>query len=90
MTSESGFRIAFWVLLAGVLLMRVYFVVQLRRARERLMPDGEAVEREGRAMFAFRVAMGLLLGCWLALYAIYPTWMGVLLLPFPVWLRANE
>jgi hypothetical protein len=24
MTSESGFRIAFWVLLAGVLLMRIY------------------------------------------------------------------
>ena len=66
MSSKSAFRIAFWVLLAGVLLMRVYFVVQLRRARERLMPDREAVEREGRAMFAFRVAMGLLLGCWLA------------------------
>ena len=87
MTTESALRIAFWVLLAGVLLMRVYFVVQLRRARERLMPDREAVEREGRVMFAFRVAMGLLLGSWLALYAIYPTWMGVLLLPFPGWLR---
>jgi protein-S-isoprenylcysteine O-methyltransferase Ste14 len=87
MTSEWTFRIAFWILLAGVLLMRVYFVVQLRRARERLMPDREAVEREGRVMFAFRVAMGLLLGSWLALYAIYPTWMVVLLLPFPGWLR---
>ena len=67
MTSESTFRIAFWVLLAGVLLMRVYFVAQVRRAGERLMPDREAVEREGRVMFAFRVAMGLLLGCWLTL-----------------------
>lgn len=32
MTSEATFRIAFWVLLAGVLLMRVYFVAQVRRA----------------------------------------------------------
>ena len=87
MTSESTFRIAFWVLLAGVLLMRVYFVAQVRRAGERLMPDREAIEREGRVMFGLRVALGLLLGCWLALYAIYPTWMGFLLLPFPVWLR---
>jgi protein-S-isoprenylcysteine O-methyltransferase Ste14 len=87
MTSESAFRLAFWVLLAGVLLMRIYFAVQVRRAGERLMPDREAIEREGRVMFAFRFVMGLLLAGWLALYAIYPTWMGVLLLPFPGWLR---
>jgi protein-S-isoprenylcysteine O-methyltransferase Ste14 len=87
MTSESTFRIAFWVLLVGVLLMRVFFTVQVRRAGERLMPDRTAIEREGRVMFAFRVAMGLLLGCWLVLYAIYPAWMDVLLVPIPVWLR---
>ena len=87
MTPEPTFRIAFWVLMTGILLMRIYFGVQVRRAGERLTPDREAIEREGRSMFAFRTAMGLLLGCWLALYAIYPTWMGVLLLPFPGWLR---
>ena len=87
MSSESAFRIALWVLLAGVLLMRIYFAAQVRRAGERLTPDREAIDREGRVMFAFRVAMGLLLGCWLALYAIYPTWMEVLLLPFSDWLR---
>lgn len=54
------------------------------------MPDREAIGREGRVMFGLRVALGLLLGCWLAIYAIYPTWMGVLSLPFPLWLRANE
>lgn len=87
MSPESAFRAAFWVLLAGVLLMRVYFGVQVRRAGERLMPDRAAIDREGRVMFAFRVAMGLLLGGWLALYAIYPPWMGTLLLPFPGGLR---
>jgi len=90
MTSESTSRIASWVLLAGVLLMRVYFEAQVRRAGERLMPDRGAIEREGRVMFGLRVALGLPLGCRLALHVIYPTWMGVLLLPFAVWLRANE
>ena len=51
------------------------------------MPDREAVKREGRAMFAIRVAMFFLLLGWLALYAINPTWMGVLSAPFPDWLR---
>ena len=87
MIAEAAFRVAFWVLLAGVFVMRVYFALQVRRAGERVMPDRQAIDREGRAMFAFRVAMGLLLACWLALYAIYPTWMEVLLLPFPDWLR---
>ena len=51
------------------------------------MPDREAVEREGRGMFATRVVMFLLLLGWLILYAIYPAWLGVLSVPFPVWLR---
>jgi protein-S-isoprenylcysteine O-methyltransferase Ste14 len=51
------------------------------------MPDREAVEREGRGMFAVRVVLFLLLLGWLALYAINPSWMGVLSVPFPDWLR---
>ena len=51
------------------------------------MPDRQAVEREGRGMFAFRVLMGCLLLAWLVLYAIYPPWMEALSVPFPDWLR---
>jgi protein-S-isoprenylcysteine O-methyltransferase Ste14 len=87
MTTESIFRVAFWVLFAGVFVMRIYFALRVRRAGERVMPDREAVEREGRGMFAVRVVLFLLLLCWLALYAINPTWMGVLSVPFPDWLR---
>ena len=87
MTTESIFRVAFWVLFAGVFVMRIYFALRVRRAGERVMPDREAVEREGRGMFAVRVVMFLLLLGWLALYAINPTWMGVLSVPFPDWLR---
>jgi protein-S-isoprenylcysteine O-methyltransferase Ste14 len=87
MTTESIFRVAFWILFAGVLVMRIYFALRVRRAGERVMPDREAVEREGRGMFAARVVMGFLLLGWLILYAIHPGWMGVLSVPFPGWLR---
>lgn len=87
MTTESIFHIAFWVLFAGVLAMRIYFALRVRRAGERVMPDRQAVEHEGRAMFAVRVLMFFLLLGWLALYAINPPWMEVLSVPFPGWLR---
>jgi protein-S-isoprenylcysteine O-methyltransferase Ste14 len=87
MAAESIFHVAFWVLFGGVLVMRIYFALQVRRAGERVMPDREAVEREGRGMFAARVVMFLLLLGWLAFYAINPTWLGVLSVPFPGWLR---
>ena len=87
MTTESAFRIAFWVLFGGVFVMQVYFSLQVRRARERVMPDREAIKREGRGMFAIRVLMFFFLLAWLALYAINPAWMEVLSVSFPGWLR---
>jgi len=87
MTTESIFRVAFWILLAGIFVMRIYFSLKVRQAGERLMPDREAVQREGRGMFIIRVVMGFVLLAWLILYAINPTWMKVLSVPFPNWLR---
>jgi protein-S-isoprenylcysteine O-methyltransferase Ste14 len=87
MTTESIFRVAFWVLIAGVLVMRVYFTLQVRRAGERLMPDRQAVEREGRVMFAVRVLSGLVLFGWLVVYTVSPAWITLLSVPFPNWLR---
>jgi protein-S-isoprenylcysteine O-methyltransferase Ste14 len=86
-TTESIFRIAFWVLFGGVFVMRIYFALRVRRAGERVMPDRQAIEREGRGMFAVRVLMFFLLLAWLVLYAINPPWMEVLSVPFPGWLR---
>jgi protein-S-isoprenylcysteine O-methyltransferase Ste14 len=87
MTTESSFRVAFWVLFAGVFVMRIYFTLKVRRAGERVMPDHAAVELEGHGMFAARVILFVILLGWLVLYAIYPTWMRVLSVPFPAWLR---
>jgi len=87
MTTESVFRVAFWVLFGGVFVMRIYFALRVSRAGERVMPDRQAVEQEGRGMFAVRVLLFFLLLAWLALYAINPPWMEVLSVPFPGWLR---
>ena len=54
MGTESLFRTLFWVLFGGVLLMRVYFSLQVRRAGERLLPDRAAIQREGRVAFGAR------------------------------------
>ena len=87
MSAESVFHVAFWILFAGVLAMRGYFSVQVRRAGERVMPNGEAITREGRGLFAVRVLMFFILLAWLVLYAVNPGWMELLSIPFPGWLR---
>jgi protein-S-isoprenylcysteine O-methyltransferase Ste14 len=87
MTTESAFRIAFWILLGGVFVMRLTFAIRVRQAGERLMPDRQAVEREGRGMFAARVVMFFVLIAWLVLYTLNPPWMEALSVPFPDWLR---
>lgn len=87
MTGESAFRAAFWTLLALLLLIRAYFAIRVRRAGERIMPDQAAIEREGRAMFGFRVVAFFLLIGLLVTYALNPPWSQRLLFPLPGWLR---
>ena len=87
MDTESLFRIAFWVLLALVLVMRVYFASRVRQAGERVMPDRAAVEREGRGMFAVRAASFVLILAVLALYGIQHPWIRTLNFRLPGWLR---
>lgn len=67
--------------------MRIVFALRVRRAGERVMPDRQAVEREGKGMFAFRVLIGCLLLAWLVVYAINPPWLEALSVPLPDWLR---
>ncbi len=55
METDQTFRIAFFVLLGGLLLMRIYFALRLRQVGGRFMPDQKAIERDGRGMFLARV-----------------------------------
>jgi protein-S-isoprenylcysteine O-methyltransferase Ste14 len=87
MTPNATFRIVFWVLLGLVLVMRVYFTSQTRRAGERVLPDQAAIQREGKVVFATRVVLFCLLIGFLALYAVRPDWVETLSIPIPDWLR---
>ncbi len=87
MADEGVFRIAYWILLGLVLLMRAYFGVQVHRAGERVMPDRAAIDREGRGAFTARLIAFILLIGWLAVYTVDPPWLQVLQFPLPAWLR---
>ena len=64
MIAELALRLAFWILIIGVIGMRIYFSLQVRKAGERLMPDQQAIQQEGKGMFAARVVMFFLLIGW--------------------------
>lgn len=87
MSTELVFHLAFWLLIAGVFVMRIYFALRVRWSGEQVMPDPQAIEREGRGMFAIRVIVFFILIAFLVLYAINVSWMKFLLVPFPGWLR---
>jgi protein-S-isoprenylcysteine O-methyltransferase Ste14 len=81
------FRIAFWVLFGGMMAMQVYFASRVRQAGERVKADREAIEREGWWYAVVRAIGSLALIGFLVLYAISPSWLEVLWVPFPDWLR---
>jgi protein-S-isoprenylcysteine O-methyltransferase Ste14 len=85
--TESIFRIAFWVLFGGLVVMQVYFASRVHQAGERVRADREAIEREGWWYAVVRAIGSLSLIAFLVLYAINPSWLEVLSVPFPDWLR---
>ena len=54
MDTGLTFRILFFILLGGMLVVRMYFNLRLRQSGEHFMPDHEAKLREGVGMFATR------------------------------------
>jgi protein-S-isoprenylcysteine O-methyltransferase Ste14 len=81
------FRIAFFILLGAMLVVRTAFSMRVHQQGERTMPDRQAIQNEGIALFATRVLLFFLLIAILVLYAIDHPWMEVLNLGLPVWLR---
>ncbi len=88
MTAQTLFRIAFLILLAGIFAMRFYFMIKVRLAGERLLPDKGAVEREGgHGIFITRVVVFLLLIAFLVMYLLGMDWVEKFTFPLPAWLR---
>ncbi len=88
MTTETVFRFAFFMLFMLLLGMRVYFMIKVRRAGGRLMPDEGAVQREGgRVVLIVRAVAFFALMAFLIMYIAGMKWIDAFRFPLPGWLR---
>ena len=82
------FRIAFFVLFLMLLVMRIYFMIKVRRSGGRIMPDENAIKREGgRGYFILRVMIFFALIAFLVMYFAGADWIDTFSFPLPGWLR---
>jgi protein-S-isoprenylcysteine O-methyltransferase Ste14 len=84
---ETIFRITFWIIFGGMIVIQTYFATQVRLTGEQKAADRKAIEREGWRCSVVRAIRSLSLIVFLVLYAINPPWLGVLSAPFPDWIR---
>lgn len=88
MTNEAVYRMAFLVLFMLLLAMRIYFMIRVRRAGGRIMPDEGAIQREGgRVVFILRVIGFFALMVFLIMYIAGMKWIDAFLFPLPPWMR---
>jgi protein-S-isoprenylcysteine O-methyltransferase Ste14 len=86
MERQTIFRAIFFVLLAALIVIRMYYGWKMRRAGESGWSlEEEAVEREGRWSILLRVVLALFSLAAIILYAINPAWLGTFALPLPPW-----
>ena len=88
MTTEPIFRFAFLFLLVALITMRIYFMVKVRRSGGRIMPDKQAVDREGgNLIFVMRVVAFFALIGLLMMYFTGAAWIDAFSFCLPSWLR---
>ena len=87
MSVESLFRIAFWLIFGGMIVIQVYFASRLRLAGDHKAADCKAIEREGRGYAIVRAIRSIYLIAFLVLYTVNLPWLRMLSVPFPNWLR---
>jgi len=88
MTTETSFRIAFFVLFIMLLAMRFYFMIKVRRSGGRIMPDEGAIKREGgRGVLLIRAIAFFALMAFLVMYFLGAKWIDAFLFTLPAWLR---
>lgn len=84
---ESLFRIAFWSIFGGMIVVQLFFASRLRLTGEHEAADRKAIKREGWVHIAIRIIRSTSLVVFLVLYAINRPWLRTLQVPFPDWLR---
>ncbi|MEN6409780.1 MAG: isoprenylcysteine carboxylmethyltransferase family protein [Anaerolineaceae bacterium] len=87
MIFEGVYRVAFAGLLFALLVMRVYFMIRVRRSGGRITPDDQAVAREGRISVILRAVLFIALLAFLTMYFLGAAWIDVFRFSLPGWLR---
>jgi protein-S-isoprenylcysteine O-methyltransferase Ste14 len=87
MSTESLFRIAFWLIFGGMLAMQAYYACRARLSGRGVAAAPEAIEREGRRCALARAIRSVSLLASLLLYAVNPSWLPILSVPVPDWIR---
>ena len=91
MTTDTTFRVAFFILFILLLVMRFYFMLKVRRSGGRIMPDEKAIEREGgRGYFIIRVVVFVALIAFLVMYFAGAAWINAFSFSLPPWLLSDR
>jgi protein-S-isoprenylcysteine O-methyltransferase Ste14 len=87
MSTESLFRLTFWLVFVAMLVMQAYYACRARLSGRRVAAAAEAIEHEGWSCAVARAMRSVLLLASLVVYAINPSWLLLLSVPFPHWMR---
>ncbi|MCJ7790488.1 MAG: hypothetical protein MUP69_10015, partial [Candidatus Atribacteria bacterium] len=88
MNEEMLFRIVFWVFLLFIIVFnRIIPALRAKKSEEKILPDKKAIKNEGKTTFFLRILLFVLLLAFLILYSIYPPFMNLIHVDFPIWLR---
>jgi protein-S-isoprenylcysteine O-methyltransferase Ste14 len=75
MNEEFTFRIVFWVHLMFIMIFnRLLPALRAKKSGAKLSPDHEAIENEGKFLFAFRVIAGIMLAAVIVIYTFFPSY----------------
>ncbi|MBN1318473.1 MAG: isoprenylcysteine carboxylmethyltransferase family protein [Anaerolineales bacterium] len=86
MARGTVFRVAFWFIFGGMIAIQLYFSSRTRLSGERKTTEIKSKSEMG-AHTVFRVIRTLLFIVILVLNALNPSWLKVLSVPFPDWVR---
>jgi protein-S-isoprenylcysteine O-methyltransferase Ste14 len=88
MKEELLFRIIFLAFILIIIITnRILPAVRARKCKQKMLPDDQASKNEGKVTLLFRMLLFLAIVAFLTLYTIYPPFMDIIHIPFPVWLR---
>lgn len=87
MPEGTIFRIGFWMIFGGMILLQAAFAVRAALQRESRIPPRRLLPREGWAVTILRAIRAVFLSSSLVLYAVNPAWLSLLDVSLSAWMR---